>query len=261
MLRRILWITLILILFPSLSRSQTHLALRGGMGILRYSELIDVDRYRFLVALDAANALTRGGDISLDLRGEAEFSYSWYDYKDMKDVSAWGVSALFDIFPEIALNLNRIVQPCLGAGLTFGLESTRHTVKGIRLYDYRGVFLGTYDSKDTYKDHIYGLTVRPSLKLLAEQAFFRVAVKYRYFVDHVRYEWKWGDKGNTSEREDYLGQSIDIAFSVGFNLGSYALEGGLQAENWVLKHEDSKKWPKWPEDLEYILFGKVHFSP
>jgi hypothetical protein len=261
MLRKILWISLVLTLFPSLSRPQTHLALRGGMGILRYSELIDVDRYRFLVALDAANALSRGRDISLDLRGEAEFSYSMYDYKDMKDVSAWGVSALFDIFPEIALNLQSRVQPCLGAGLTFGLESTRHTVKGIRLYDHRGVLVRTYDSKDTYRDHIYGLTVRPSLKLLAEQAFFRGAVKYRYFLDRVRYKWEWNNEGNVSEKEDYLGQSIDIAFSVGFNLGSYGLEGGLQAENWVLKHEDSKEWPKWPDDWEYMLFGKIHFSP
>ena len=261
MLRKILWISLTLILFPSLSRSQTHLAIRGGMGILRYSELIDVDRYRFLVALDAANALSRGRGISLDLRGEAEFSYSWYDYRDMKNVSAWDVSALFDIFPEIALNLRSTVQPCLGAGLTFGLVSTRHTVKGIRLYDHRGVVVRTYDSKDTYRDNIYGLTVQPSLKLLSEQAFFRGAVKYRYFLDHVRYKWEWDNEGNVSEKEDYLGQSIDIAFSVGFYLGSYGLEGGLQAENWVLKHEDSKKWPKWPDDWEYMLFGKIHFGP
>lgn len=261
MLRRILCIGSILALVPSIAFSGMDLALKLGAGLKRYDNRLEYSRYRILLGLNAGAKLYEQQYIFVKLKGDGEFSYGWYDYRNMEDISTWGVAVLFDIFPEMALNLESIWQPCLGAGLTFGLESTRHTVKGIRQYDYRGLFVGTYDSRSTYRDHICGVMVQPSLKLLAEQAFAKVAVKYRYFLDHVHYEWKWDSQQYTKENEEYSGQSIDIAFSVGVNLGAYVLEGGLQAENWVFKHEDRKEWPKWPEDWEYMLFGKIHFSP
>jgi len=259
-LRRILCISSILALVPSIAFSGMDLALKLGAGLKHYDNRLEYSRYRILLGLEAGAKLYEQQYILVKLKGDGEFSYGWYDYKNMENISTWGVAALFDIFPEMALNLSRIVQPCLGAGLTFGLESTRYTEKGIRQYDYSGLFVGTYDMKSTYRDQIYGFMVQPSLKLLAEQAFARGAVKYRYLLDRVHYEWKWDSQKYTSGNEDYSGQSIDIVFSVGVNLGYYMLEAGLQAENWVFKHEDSKEWPPWPEDWEYMLFGRIHFG-
>lgn len=260
MLRKILWISLALALIPSLSSSQTQLSLMGGIGFLHYDRRPEADRYRLVVAFGAANTLRRDQDVSIDLKGEAEVSYRWYSYENVEDVSSWGIKGLLDVFPEVRLNPNGGAQPCVGAGVTFGLDKTIHTVKNVAMWDASGDYMGTVTAKTGYRDFIYGFNAQPSLKFQIEKFSVRGAIKYRFFFDKQHYEFKWNGQKEFSENIEYQGQSMDIILSAGINLGAYVLEGGLQAENWVFKHEDRDGWPEWPQDWEYLLFAKINFS-
>ncbi len=256
MLRSVLCIGLILALFPSPAFSQTSLALKGGIGSIHSR----VDRHRLLAGMEATTSVQKGRDISMDLKGAVEFSYKWWDDVQWDDESAWAILALVDLFPEVTISLNSVVQPFLGAGVTIGFERETVTMKG-RAYDQHGNYLGIHESKNVARDFKYGLNVQPGLRVLMDRLFFKGVVKYRYALDDVRYKWSWDSQENMTGNEDFASQSIDLIFSVGGNLGTHLVEVGMQAENWVVKHEDRKEWPKWPEDWEYMLFGKIHFSP
>ena len=267
MLRKILWISSIVSLLPSLAFSQVDLALKigaglkhRGAGLNRHYDVLEYNRYRMFLGLDAAAKIYEQQNMFVNLNGETEFSYRWYDYKNMDDVSYWGIKALLDLFPEVGLGLNGGVKPCFGAGLTFGFDNSRRTIKDIQRYDANDQYVGTCTDKTAYRDFIYGFNAQPSLRFEIEEFSARGAIKYRFFFDNQHYEFKWNGREEASENIDYRGQSIDIILSVGINVGAFVLEGGLQAENWVFKHEDRKEWPKWPEDWEYMLFGKIHFG-
>ena len=269
MLRNILWVSSVVALIPSLAFSQVDLALRIGAGMIhhgaesnRHYDVVVCDpeynRYRILLGLDAAAKIYEQQNAFVNLKAETEFSYMWYDYKNWNNVSIWGIKGLLDLFPEVGLDLNGGVKPCLGAGLTLGFDNQRCTIKNLpRGYgDHVGYF-----SKEEYRHFIYGFNAQPSLRFEIESFFAKGAVKYRFFFDDRHYKLKSNDgpeeyKGNVDDR----GQSLDVILSAGINLRICMLEAGLQAENWVFKHEDRKSWPKWPEDWEYMLFGKIHFG-
>jgi hypothetical protein len=268
MLRKILWISSILALLPSLTFSQVDLALKIGAGVIhpgarsdRHFNLLQLNRYRILLGLDGAANIYEQQNAFVNLKAETEFSYLWYDTKDWDDVSIWGIKGLLDLFPEVGLDLNGGLKPCFGAGLTLGFDNSRVTIKDIPMYDANDQYVGTCTDKTAYRDFIYGFGAQPSLEFEIDEFSARGAIKYRFFFDNQHYEWKWGGRKESSGNTEYRGQSVDLILSAGINLGTWALEAGLQAENWVFKDEDRKEWPKWPDDWEYMLFGKIHFSP
>ena len=235
---------------------KTHQKLKAGVGSIHSR----VDRHRLLAGMEAAANVQKGRDTSLELKAALEFSYKWWDDIQWDDESAWVIAALVDVFPEVISNLDSVVQPFLGAGFTIGFERETVTIKG-RAYHQYGNYLGIHESKNVARDFKYGLNVQPGLRVLMDRVFFKGVVEYRYALDDVRYEWSWDSQEKTTGTEDFAGQSIDLIFSVGGNLGTHLLEVGLKAENWVFKHEDHKEWPKWPDDWEYMLFGRIHFGP
>lgn len=255
MLQKILWITLILAPFPSLAPSQTDLAVKGGVGSVHSR----VDRHRLLAGIQTATNIQKGRHMSMSLNGSVEFSYQWWDDVQWDDESAWAIASLVDVFPEVRINLDSVVQPFFGAGVTVGVGRETITIRG-RAYDKYGHDLGIHQSKNVYRDLKYGFNVQPGFRLLMERISFKAAVKYRYFLDDVRYEWRWDNQERITASEDYVGQSIDLILSMGGVLGNHLLEGGLQAENWVFKWEGREEWPRWPEDWEYMLFAKIHLG-
>lgn len=245
MSKKVICISLLLGLFPTFAYSQTNLSLRIGAGLKNKTEGRDYKRYRLLLAVDGSSDLIEQDNMVLSIAGEGEFSYRWYDYEQTHDETSHYLKFLLDIRPEVSFLFAEIMRPSFGAGLTLGTDIGKYTEE--KEWDY----------ESTTRSFIYGLNLQPSLTFEIEDIFAKVAIKYRYLFEyrHWEYEFEW-DEGSSDDK--YNDQSWDILLSAGIKMGGISFEAGIQAENWVYKHEDRDRWPKWPKDWEFMLFAKLN---
>lgn len=228
--------------------SRNEIGLISGIGLTNSKEGLDYKRYRFLLGGSGLINLIRQDEIIIGMGVDGEFSFGMYNYEDdyFKDVVHTYFMFLTDLFPEISLNFSDGIKLGFGTGLSFGTTAE--------------IFLDEeWDYEMTTNSSMFGFNLKPSLTFGVQNFFVRGIVKYRYLSDNTT--WVEIDRGYEDSGDfQYNDQSWDIILSVCIGSGRLTLEGGIQAENWVYKHEDWDKWPKWPEAWEYMLIGKLSFN-
>ena len=246
MLKKLVFVCLLLGLAPSFSYSQINLGLKLGGGLMNETEHSDFKRYRFISGANGSFKVFKQDNILISIRGDGELSYSIYDHEDREYINDQSYGLLVDFFPEISLCLTEIIKLGFGGGGTFGSD----------MQQYRN------DKSDYELDEysmMYGINLQPGFTFDLKHFFANGTIKYRYLLKNSRWEYE-GSWGGGSGDAKYHVQSLDIISSVGIRIGKVSLEGGMQAENWVHKYEDMDRWPKWSEVWEYMLFGKISIS-
>lgn len=254
-----LWSMLVLsllVLAPAGAYSEwAHAGVRLGVGITRDERTYSgyrTERERLRPAFNVKGRVPyyQDGAVSLALAGDVEVSLATWEYRssvngDWETGPTGRAFRLFaDLLPEVGMDIGPTVAARMAAGPSFGAQT--------ETWEYDGW------EERSYGEINAGACLRPRLLMRSGGFVLATEAKYRYLLTTVS---DLDETDDWDDSEDWKGdaQSCSIAFSLGTESPGFYVEFGLQVGNWVYKHEDSDKWPKWPEAWEYTPFAEVGF--